>query len=208
MLDISLPIPALAQVLMRLLGAAIASGILGWAAAWLAGRLGDPGPGYDGRNSPSPFVHVDLVALLHAVFYLVPWIRPLDIDRSAIKAGWLGRLSLVLGSCAVLAAASALGLGLRRVAIGLMHGTAGLTTSTVLTAFSDIAIVAALFNLLPAPPFLGALLLPLSEKGAKTVAKPLVFGLACALVIALSLVGVTGRIVSAVLPTWRSLLGY
>jgi len=205
---LELPIPSLTQLLSRLVAVVLASGVLGFGVAWLAGRAGDPGPRYDGRRSLSPFPHFDLVAILHALFFRCAWIKPVDVDRSILKGGWLGRILVVLGSCALLALASAVALALRAAAARYIPGNAGITVGLLLATFSDLAVVTALINLLPAPPMVGALLLPLGQGAVKALKRPLAYWLACAVVIALSLLGVTGKLASAVVPAWRGLLGY
>lgn len=205
--DLALPLLSLQQVLTRVVAVVLVVSLHGGAVAWLVNRIGDPGPRYDGRMTLNPLVHLDLVALVHAVFFRVVWLQPFEIDVGALRGGVLGRTTMILGPALVLAGASAIALGLRSAAVTMIEGSGGMVASQVLNTFADIAILSAIASLLPVPPFVGAWIWPARVQRTITMTAR-TYHVASGVVITLSLLGVTSRLLGPVAIAWRSSLGY
>lgn len=206
--SLNLPLLSLPQILQRLVAALVVVGVHGWAVAWLAGRLGDPGPTYDGRRVPNPLVHLDLLGLVHALFFRLAWMPRVDADLGKLRGGWLGGLAVVVGSSAVLAVFSALLLFLRAQVPVLLRDSAALTVGGLMNAAVDVAIATAVIHLLPLPPFVGALWAPWAARTSAFWNGPTMRWIGVALVVLASLTGVTGRLLASLLPAWRGLLGF
>lgn len=205
--DLALPLLSLPQLLTRLVAVVLVVSLHGWAVAWMTHRLGEPGPRYDGRLTLNPLAHVDLVALVHAVFFRVVWLQPFGIDLGVLRGGVLGRAAMILGPGLLLAAASAIALELRTAAVILIAGTGGSVVSQVLNTFADIALLSALASLLPIPPFMAAWIWPARvQTGILTTSRA--YYVAAGVVIMLSLFGVTNRWLDPVVVGWRSSLGH
>jgi hypothetical protein len=205
---LSLPTLSLAQLLQRLVAAALVLGVHGWAAAVVAERLGDPGPRYDGRRTLNPLAHLDFAGLLHAIFFRVAWMPRLDVDPAKLRWGVGGGWLLTLGASLALALLSVVVLAVRSLAVGALQGSAALTISSILTATAEIAITTAVFHLLPLPPFVGAAWAPWGPRVAAAWKGVYLRYAGVALVAALSLAGVTDRWAGPLRQAWRALLGY
>ncbi len=51
-----------------------------WAHAFVATKLGDPTPGYQGRLTINPFAHIDYFGALMLLFLGIGWARPVQIN--------------------------------------------------------------------------------------------------------------------------------
>ena len=151
---------SLAQLLQRLVAALVVVGVHGWVAVALADRLGDLGPRQDGRRTPSPLAHLDLVGLVHALFFRVGWLPRIDVDAQKLRGRWLGALAMTVGASAGLAVFSALLLALQPLVLSVLRNSTAITVSGLLNATADLAIVAAVVHLIPVPPFVGAVWAP------------------------------------------------
>lgn len=206
--SLSLPMLSLPQLLQRLVAALAVVGVHGFAAVLLAERLGDPGPRHDGRRTPSPTAHLDLIGLVHALFFRVVWMPRIDVDAGKLRGRWLGALAMTVGASAVLALFSAALLALRPVVLSLLSDSAALTVSGLLNATADLAIVAAVVHLLPLPPFVGAAWAPWALDPKSPWHGARVRWIAVAALALLSLTGLTARWVAPIAAAWRSLLGF
>jgi hypothetical protein len=205
---LSLPTPSLAQLLQRVLAASIVIGVHGWAAARLAERLGDPGPRHDGRRRFNPLAHLDLLGLLHALFFRVTWMSPLGVDPPKLRGGLAGAFVLTIGASAALAILSALLVLLRPLTLTLLRDSAALTLSTLVTVTSEIAIVTAALHLLPLPPFVGAVWAPWGNRMATAWRSPVVRYVGIAALALASLTGLTDRLTNPIRQTWLAWLGF
>lgn len=199
---------SLPQLLQRLVAALAVVGVHGWIAVALADRLGDPGPRQDGRRTPSPLAHLDLVGLVHALFFRVTWMPRIDVDAGKLRGGWLGGLAMTLGASAGLAGFSALLIALRPVTLSVLGDSAGLTVSALLNATADMAIIAAVVHLLPLPPFIGAAWAPWAGASSSFWHGARLRWIMVGALVLLSLMGFTARWVGPVVSGWRSLLGF
>lgn len=203
-----LPLLSIEQVMTRLGAAAVVLAVHGWAVAWIALRLGDPGPGHDGRVTLNPLAHLDIVGLVHAVFFRVLWMRPVEVDPRVLRLGAFGRLLSVIGPALVVCLVSAGALWGRRLAITVFDGSTGLAVSGFLATVSDVAFVSAAASVLPWPVFVGAIWLTGHGARWRWVERPPARWTAVAIVIALSTSGVTTSLVRPALGWWRAVLGY
>ncbi len=59
---------SLQQLVLRLLAMVFVAAVHGVAVAGAAVAMGDPGPRYDGRLTPNPLRHLDMLGTLAGVF--------------------------------------------------------------------------------------------------------------------------------------------
>ncbi len=55
----------------------------------------DKGPGYDGKLTPNPFTHVDVLGLVAGVLTSWGWIRQIRIDAVELRGGRGGLVAVV-----------------------------------------------------------------------------------------------------------------
>ncbi len=151
------PDVTLVQLLQRIAAFAVVLAWYGPVATWLARRAGDPGPGYDGRSSVNPVVHLDLVGLAGAIFFRIGWMKALDVDPGRFRAPRRGLALVVLGSSAALIVLGLVALALRPLVLAVLDGDGALAVSGVLAVIFELSVATALLNLLPIPPLMGAL---------------------------------------------------
>ena len=51
-----------------------------WAHAFVATKLGDPTPGYQGRLTLNPFAHIDYFGALALIFFGIGWAKPVQVN--------------------------------------------------------------------------------------------------------------------------------
>ena len=56
-----------------------------WAHAFVATKLGDPTPKYQGRLSINPFKHIDYIGALMIIFVGIGWAKPVNVDMRYFK---------------------------------------------------------------------------------------------------------------------------
>src|SRR5262249_38132215 len=94
---------SLQQLVLRLVAMVFLAAVHGLAVAGAACALGDPGPRYDGRLTPHPLSHLDVLGTLAGVFS-AGWIKPIAIDPAELRTGRVGLVLVVLaGTAATLA---------------------------------------------------------------------------------------------------------
>jgi len=155
MLDLSLQ-----QVLFRALAYLVIAGLHGMLIAALARLLGAMGPSYDGRLTPAPFVHIDLLGMLSAVLGQFGWIRPVALQAEELRGG-RGTLVAVGLLALALTLAVALGLWSARSLVFAVVTSDALTNSIIvgLRIGVEMALLFTLLNLVPLPPLTGGLIL-------------------------------------------------
>jgi hypothetical protein len=153
-----LPELTIQLVLMRFGALMIVAAVQGFVVAAVAVALGDPGPRYDARLSPSPFAHLDLFGSLAALVFGLAWSKPVAIDPALLRGG---RPALVLPVLAAVAALVLVALALRLVipvAVTGLPYAAGLATGAFLRVAAEVCLASALLALLPIPPLTAGLL--------------------------------------------------
>lgn len=147
------------QLVLRLAILLLVLAVQGGAVAATAAALGDKGVRHDGRCTLNPLSHLDLIGLLSALFFSIGWVKPIAIDERALRGGRAALLlPLLAGFVAILALVPLL-LVLRAALLPLLPETAAQTLFALVTVAGPLAFSFALANLLPLPPFSGALLL-------------------------------------------------
>lgn len=146
-------------VAMRLLAGIVIAIVQSLAIAHAARRLGDDGPGHDGRTRPLSFAHVSLPGLGALMLTGFGWAQPVAIAGDRLRGGRLALVFPVLaGSAALLLLGFAL-LTLAAPALRSLDVTAGLTAAAFVRVAGRLCVWMALFSLLPVPPLAGAHLL-------------------------------------------------
>jgi Zn-dependent protease len=148
----------LQQLVLRLLAMVFIAGVHGIAVAGTACALGDPGPRYDGRLTPNPLSHLDVLGTLAGVFS-AGWIRPIAIDPAELRTGRLGLLLIVLaGAAATLASVVVLRFA-RPYLLPLLPDTTSALAFAFIETIGELSLWFALVNVLPLPPMTGGHLL-------------------------------------------------
>lgn len=204
----SLPSLTLTQLLHRLVAVAIVIGVYGWIVVVLIDHLGDPGPRHDGRRTPNPLAHLDLIGLVHALFFRVPWIPRLDVDVTKLRGGVGGALVVVVSASVALSLVSLAALGLRSLLSTVLPGDAALVASALLNATADMAIVTAVLQLLPLPPLVGALWAPWAARWPHAWNGTAMRWVGIGIIVMASLTGLLPRWAGHLSQGWRSLVGF
>jgi Zn-dependent protease len=149
---------SLQQLVLRLLAMVVIAGVHGVAVAGAACAMGDPGPRHDGRLTPNPLVHLDVLGTLAGVFS-AGWIRPIAIDPALLRTGRIGLVLVVLaGAAATLAGVVALRV-LRPYLLPLLPDTTSALAFAWIETIGEVGVWFAIANMLPLPPLTGAHLL-------------------------------------------------
>jgi Zn-dependent protease len=149
---------SLQQLVLRLLAMVFIAAVHGVAVAGAAVAMGDPGPRYDGRLTPNPLHHLDVLGTLAGVFS-AGWIRPIAVDPAELRTGRIGLVLVVLaGAAATLASVVVLRL-VRPSLLPLLPDTTSALAFAVIETIAEVSLWFAIVNVLPLPPFTGAHLL-------------------------------------------------
>ena len=149
----------LQQLVLRLGALLFIAGIHGAAVSATAVALGDQGPRHDGRLSLNPFVHLDILGGISALFFSVGWIRPISIDPALLRPGRAGLFLIVLaGATATLLSAVVLRLA-RPMVLPWLPDTTSAAVFALIETTGQLSLWFALFNLLPVPCLTGGHLL-------------------------------------------------
>jgi len=144
---------SLQQILMRLVAFVVITGVHGLLVALFARLLGDRGPAHDGKLTINPFVHLDLLGLVAAIFTQFGWIRPVDVESRHVRGGVFGQFAV-----AVLALAATLGIAwviwtFRSLAITLVpDATFANGIIIALRTGVEMTLPFVLLNIVPVPP--------------------------------------------------------
>jgi len=130
----------------------------GLAVAGTACALGDPGPRYDGRLTPNPLSHLDVLGTLAGVFS-AGWIKPIAIDPAELRTGRVGLVLVVLaGTGATLASIMVLRFA-RPYLLPLLPDTTSALAFAFIETIGELSLWFALVNVVPLPPLTGSHLL-------------------------------------------------
>ncbi len=148
----------LQQLVLRFVAMVFIAGVHGIAVAGAAVALGDPGPRYDGRLTPNPLRHLDVLGTLAGMFS-AGWIRPIAIDPAELRAGRMGLvLVVVAGAAATLASVIALRF-VRPYLLPLLPDTTSALAFATIETIAELSLWFAIVNVLPLPPMTGGHLL-------------------------------------------------
>ena len=149
---------SLQQLVLRLLAMVFIAAVHGLAVAGTAVALGDPGPRYDGRLTPNPLSHLDVLGTLAGVFS-AGWIKPIAIDPAELRTGRIGLVLVVLaGAGATLASVMVLRF-VRPYLLPLLPDTTSALAFAFIETIGEVSVWFALVNVLPLPPLTGSHLL-------------------------------------------------
>lgn len=189
MIDLDL---TLQLMVTRFLAGVIMATVQGATIAAVAMLLGDKGPRYDGRLTPLPASHIDLLGLGSLVLAGFGWSKPVAIDPGELRVGrWGLVLAPIAGSLALLIAGALLVL-LVIPALTLLPHTAALLVAAFLRSTAQLCVWMALFTLVPLPPLAGGHIL-----AALGIRLPPAAGtIVGCLLLALSVLGVTRMVLA------------
>lgn len=143
-------------VVMRFLAGLIIATIQGGVIAAAAVLLGDKGPRYDGRLTPVPTAHVDLLGLGTLMLTGFGWTKAVDVDPGELRFGRWGLVIAVLAGSIALLATAWLILHLVIPLLTFLPYTSGVTAAAFVRSTAQLCVWMALFTLLPVPPLAGA----------------------------------------------------
>lgn len=163
---------SLQTILYRLFALLVVVGVHGYAVAGMWRILRVPQPQYDGRLTPNPFAHLDLLAIIPFIFCQIGWIRPISPGKdAAVSPG--KALAVAVGSLvASLLFAMVLWLA-RPMLVGMISNvsaSAGITAAIRIILETTTWFV--IFNLIPIIPLtMGTVLNQISEPAANFLQK-------------------------------------
>lgn len=154
MLDISLQ-----TLVMRLGALLILAAVCGPVPALVARILGDDGPQQDGRLTPNPFVHLDLIGAAALVVFGAGWIKPVALTPARISGGVLGAAGIAVATLLTPVALAVLAALFAPAAASVLSATASQLAGGFIAIFTGLAVGFALLNVVPVPPLAGGYLL-------------------------------------------------
>lgn len=193
---------SLQTILYRLLALLVVVGVHGLALAGLWRIFGVRQPQYDGRLTPNPLSHLDLLAVIPFLFCQIGWIRPMPsgtdkpVSASTVFVVALGSLALTLGFAMLLWIARPMIVGM----ITNVSAAAGFTAAIRIVLEMSTWFV--LFNLLPIIPLtMGTVLNQIAKPAAEFLEK-------YSLWVRLALVGLAFGVASSLRPLFLTVLDF
>jgi Zn-dependent protease len=149
---------SLQQLVLRLLAMVFIAAVHGLAVAGTACALGDPGPRYDGRLTPNPLSHLDVLGTLAGVFS-AGWIKPIAVDPAELRTGRVGLVLMILAGAAATLASVVVLRFLRPYLLPLLPDTTSALAFAFIETIAEVSLWFALVNVVPLPPLTGSHLL-------------------------------------------------
>ncbi|MDX2005254.1 MAG: hypothetical protein SFU83_08255 [Meiothermus sp.] len=149
-----LPLFSLQDLLLRLVAVLLILTLKGFVQAWVAARMGDPGPQQDGRLALNPAQQISFLGLVGFLFFSLGWVKPmkLALERLGSKGLWVVAGAGPL-ACVALALLAVL---LRPLAANTFSsGDVGFTLVVLLNTVIELSLWCAALNLLPVFPLDG-----------------------------------------------------
>ena len=151
-------IPIIAQLIANAIALLVAIDVHEFCHAWMADRLGDPTPRYQGRLTLNPLAHLDPLGTLMLILVRFGWGKPVPVNPYNLRNGPKSGMAMVsfAGPLANLITAALLALPVR---LGLVMPTLGgeiiPSLEMVVTTTILVNVILAIFNLLPIAPLDG-----------------------------------------------------
>ena len=140
-----------------------------YAHAYVADKLGDKTPRFQGRLTLNPIAHIDPIGFIAVLIFGFGWAKPVQVNPSAYKNYHKDDLKVSLaGPIAnfLVAIVATLILGVYiNFAYGVLPSTLNIVLSSMISSILRLNIFLGFFNLIPVPPLDGfSLLRDLSPK--------------------------------------------
>ena len=153
----------LLRLLLTLPGVIIAITFHEFAHAWMADRLGDTTPRYQGRLTLNPIAHLDPVGIILLIFAHVGWGRPVQINPNNFTSNKSASACEAVVSFAGPAMNFIIAIILTIIAMLLnvfapatfLYSGGGQILGTIIYATISVNIGLGIFNLIPLPPLDG-----------------------------------------------------
>lgn len=135
-----------------------------FAHAFIADKLGDPTPRYQGRLTLNPIAHIDPIGALGILLFGIGWAKSVNVNARYFKSPkWGMALTALAGPVSnfIMAFISVFLMVLLEF-IGEKTGFSGIATEVIGAFFEYLAIInimLGVFNLIPIPPFDGSRIL-------------------------------------------------
>lgn len=135
-----------------------------FAHGFIADKLGDPTPRYQGRLTLNPLAHLDPIGSLGILLFGIGWAKPVNINARYFKNPKQGMAITALAGPAaniIMAFISILLMNLFRLLCGIWNFTGGIYLLVIYFFWyiSQINVYLAVFNFIPVPPFDGSRIL-------------------------------------------------
>ena len=189
------------HILMIIPGVIVGISFHEFAHGWVAYKMGDPTPKFQGRLTVNPAAHIDPVGLVALMFAGFGWGRPVEINPANFKNRKKGEfLTSIAGVVMNLLIAVIFGFIVKLV-IGIGGGSFALSSLggivvDVLMYVIMINLVLMIFNLIPVPPLDGFTIVTELFNVKRTPAYFTVVRYGSLILLGLILFNVTGMIIS------------